>query len=203
MLRNHDRYRVGSSLTGGSARGFSLLEVMVALCVLCVGLLGILKLEAAAVSSTTIAAKRSLAALEAASLAASMHVNRGYWTNGDASNAAITVQGTTAVATSGAPNLATSLAAGPVCKGTVTAPPPCVVTDMAAYDLSQWAQAVQPLLQNYTAQINCGTVSPVSCTITIVWSENAVAINAQAAAQQALAPNATFENPSYTLYVEP
>jgi type IV pilus assembly protein PilV len=189
----------GSCLSGG-ARGFSLLEVMVALCVLCVGLLGILKLEAAAVSSTTIAAKRSLAALEAASLAASMHVNRGYWTNGDASNAVITVQGTTAVATSGAPNLAASLTAGPVCKSN---PTPCAVTDMAAYDLSQWAQALQPLLQNYTAQVNCGTVSPVSCTITIVWSENAVAINAQAAQQQAANPNATFENPSYTLYVEP
>ena len=52
---------------------------MVALVVLCVGLLGILKLEAAAISSTTVASQRSLAALEAASLAASMHVNRGYW----------------------------------------------------------------------------------------------------------------------------
>jgi type IV pilus assembly protein PilV len=197
------RSAASSCLTGGGARGFSLLEVMVALVVLCVGLLGILKLEAASVSSTTIAAKRSLAALEAASLAASMHVNRGYWTNGDASNAAITVQGTTAVATSGAPNLAASLAAAPVCQGVIAAPPPCGVTDMAAYDLSQWAQALQPLLQNYTAQINCGIFSPVSCTITIVWSENAVAINAQAAAQQALSPNATFENPSYTLYVEP
>ena len=49
-------------------RGFTLLEVMVALVVLCLGLLGILKLEAAAISSTTIAAKRSLAALEASSL---------------------------------------------------------------------------------------------------------------------------------------
>jgi type IV pilus assembly protein PilV len=191
MLRSH---------TGSLSKGFSLLEVMVALVVLCVGLLGILKLEAASVSSTSIAAKRSLAALEAASLAASMHVNRGYWTNADASNAVITVTGTTAVATSGAPNLAASLAAAPVCNSN---PAPCVVTDMAAYDLSQWAQALQPLLQNYTAQVNCGIVSPVSCTITIVWTENAVAINTQAAAQQAANPNATFENPSYTLYVEP
>jgi type IV pilus assembly protein PilV len=200
MLRNQNRYRVSPSMTGGLSQGFSLLEVMVALVVLCVGLLGILKLEAASVSSTSVAAKRSLAALEAASLAASMHVNRGYWTNGDASNAVITVTGTTAVATSGAPNLAASLAAAPVCSSN---PTPCVVTDMAAYDLSQWAQAVQLLLQNYTAQVNCGIVSPVSCTITIVWTENAVAINAQAAAQQATHPNATFEYPSYTLYVEP
>ena len=199
MLRSYQRYRGNPNPIGGS-RGFSLLEVMVALCVLCVGLLGILKLEAAAVSSTSVAAKRSLAALEAASLAASMHVNRGYWTNADASNAVITVQGLNVVTTTGAPNLAASLAAPVACTSLVT---PCAVTDMAAYDLTQWAQAIQPLLQNYTAVITCGTVTPVSCTINIVWTENAVAINSQAAAQQLANPNATFENPSYTLYVEP
>jgi type IV pilus assembly protein PilV len=200
MLRNRHHCRVSRCLNGRGSRGFSLLEVMVALCVLCVGLLGVLKLEAASVSSTAVAAKRSLAALEAASLAASMHVNRGYWTNGDAQNAIITVQGTTAVATQGAPNLANSLAAAPACTSPVT---PCAVTDMAAYDLAQWAAALQPLVPNYTAVVTCGNVTPVSCTINIVWSENAVAINTQAATQQALNPNATFENPSYTLYVEP
>jgi type IV pilus assembly protein PilV len=200
MLINRHHCRVGGRLTRVGSRGFSLLEVMVALCVLCVGLLGVLKLEAAAVSSTTVAAKRSLAALEAASLAASMHVNRGYWTNNDAQTAIITVQGTVPVVTQGAPNLANSLAAAPACTSTVI---PCAVTDMAAYDLAQWAAALSPLVPNYTAVVTCGNVTPVSCTINIVWSENAVAINTQAAAQQALNPNANFENPSYTLYVEP
>jgi type IV pilus assembly protein PilV len=198
MHMNHHRYWVTRHLNGGASRGFSLLEVMVALVVLCVGLLGILKLEAASVSSTTIAAKRSLAALEAASLAASMHVNRGYWTKNDAFNAIITVQGTTATVTQSAPNLANSLAAAPVCTSTTV---PCAVTDMAAYDLVQWATAVQPLLTNYQASVICGTATPVSCTITIVWTENAVAINTQEA--QAANPTAIFQNPSYTLYVEP
>jgi type IV pilus assembly protein PilV len=198
MLTARQRRRLNRGARDG--RGFSLLEVMVALVVLCLGLLGILKLEAAAISSTTVAAKRSLAALEASSLAATMHLNRGYWTKADPSNAIITMQGTTAVVTAGAPNLANSLAAGPVCTSTVT---PCAVTDMAAYDLSQWALLLQPLLPNYTAVIACGAVTPVSCTININWSENAVAINKQAAAAQAVTPNATFENPSYTLYVEP
>jgi type IV pilus assembly protein PilV len=184
-------------------RGFSLLEVMVALVVLCVGLLGILKLEAAEISSTTVAAKRSLAALEASSLAAMMHVNRGYWANGDASNAVITVQGTAASVTSGAPNLAASLASvagGLVCTSTTV---PCLATDMAAYDLAQWAATLNPLLPNYTATVACGLAAQVSCTINIAWNENAVAINAQAAAQQAANSNETFENPSYTLFVEP
>ena len=200
MHINRHPSRVTRRLNGAGSRGFSLLEVMVALVVLCVGLLGVLKLEAAAVSSTTVAAKRSLAAVEAASLAASMHVNRGYWTNVDAQNATIVVQGTAAAVTGGAPNLANSLAAAPACTTPAT---PCAVTDMAAYDLAQWAIALQPLLTNYTATITCGNVTPSSCTINIVWNENAVAINSQAAAQQVLNPNATFENPSYTLYVEP
>jgi type IV pilus assembly protein PilV len=202
QLKSRHRLRTSPLLTGGGSRGFSLLEVMVALVVLCVGLLGILKLEAAAVSSTTVAAKRSLAALEAASLAASMHVNRGYWTNADASNAIITVQGTVAVATQGAPNLANSLAAALGCTPLTNASP-CAVTDMAAYDIAQWAKALQSLLPNYQATVTCGTVTPVSCTINIAWAENAVAINTQAAAEQILNPNAAFENPSYTLYVEP
>ena len=183
-----------------SIRGFSLLEVMIALVVLCVGLLGILKLEAAAISSTTVAAKRSLAALEASSLAAMMHVNRGYWAKGDVSNAVITVQGSAALVTSGAPNLVTSLASGITCISTTV---PCAVSDMAAYDLTQWAIALNPLLPNYIATVACGLAAPVSCTINIVWNENAVAINAQAAADQAANPNETFENPSYRLFVEP
>lgn len=183
-----------------ASRGFSLLEVMVALVVLCIGLLGILKLEAAAVSSTTVASQRSLAALEAASLAASMHVNRGYWTNPDPSGATIKVTGTTATAIAGAPNLATALAAAPDCTSAAT---PCTVANMAAYDLQEWAKVLNPMLFNYTALINCGTVTPVSCIINMTWSENAVAINAQEAAAQAANANASFENPSYTLYVEP
>ena len=74
---------------------------------------------------------------------------------------------------------------------------------MAAYDLQQWATAMNALLPNYTVQINCGTAPPVSCIIAIKWSENAVGINAQEAAAQAANPNAAFESPSYTLYVEP
>lgn len=183
-----------------AARGFSLLEVMVALVVLSIGLLGVVKLESAAVASTTVAARRSLAALEAASLAASMHVNRGYWTSPDAVNATITVTGTTAAATANAPLLATAISSAPNCMSTT----PCTVANMAAYDLKQWALVLQPLLPNYTALINCGNGTPLSCSINITWGENAVAVNSQeaSAASAATAP-AAFANPSYTLYVEP
>lgn len=197
MLAKQPGPRARARLPPAGSRGFSLLEVMVALVVLSIGLLGILKLEAAAVSSTTVAAKRSLAALEAASLAASMHANRGYWTGFDASAAVINVTGTT-FAVTGAPNLNASLAASPNCASTVTF---CAVSDMAAYDLIQWATfSMVPLLGNYTALISCGVVTPVSCSINITWTESAVAINTQEAAA---GQSAALQNPSYTLYVEP
>src|ERR1700743_3298461 len=61
------------------AAGFSLVEVMVALIVLSVGLLGIAKMQGLALSSTTSARMRSIAALEASSIASTMSADRSYW----------------------------------------------------------------------------------------------------------------------------
>jgi type IV pilus assembly protein PilV len=183
------------------AAGFSLVEVMVALIVLSVGLLGIARMESLALSNTSVANQRGLAAIEAASLAASMHVNRGYWTKGDPVNAKIVMTGTTTSTTfnfTGAPLLAG--AGSPDC---TSAGGPCTPTNLAAYDLHQWALALQPMLPNYSATITCGTVTPISCTIQIQWSENVVAMNAQEALQQSNNPGAALQLPNYTLYVQP
>ena len=207
QLRHRRRSGVSEALPA-QIRGFSLVEVLVALVVLGVGLLGIAKLESAAFSNTSTAARRSLAALEADSLAATMHVNRGYWTSGDVSNAAIVVQANTVTVASGAgATLAASVAANLSCTSATASPSLCGVADVAAYDIRQWGLALQSLLPNYTATIACGNVNPARCTITITWVENAVAVNSQeaSAASAAIAANtvSTFENPSYTLYVQP
>jgi type IV pilus assembly protein PilV len=173
-------------------QGFTLLEVMVALFVLVIGLLGVLKLETLAYASTNVAAKRSIAALEAASLAASMHVNRGYWTTPDPSGGAIAINGNVASVTSNAPLLAGVIGVGQAC--TVSGAP-CLPLNMAAYDLQQWAIALNRLLPNVTGTVNCGTAPPVSCMINIQWIENAVATNT--------AETVALAGPSYTLYVEP
>jgi type IV pilus assembly protein PilV len=172
--------------------GFTLLEVMIALFVLTIGLLGVLKLESVAYASTNVAAKRSLAALEAASLAASMHVNRGYWTQPDPSGATIAVNGSVASVTLNAPLLAGVIGAAQVCTSPTV---PCLPLNMAAYDLQQWATNLSALLPNVVAAINCGTSPPVSCMINIQWSENAVALETQ--------ETGALAGPSYTLYVEP
>lgn len=181
------------------ASGFSLVEVMVALVVIAVGLLGIGKMQALALASTTSASMRSLAAIEAASLAAAMHTNRDYW---DASPPqTITISGTSITSNpSGFPT------AGADC--TATGMVPCDVTTLASYDLEQWVLAINQLLPNVSATISCeNSTPPVSCTIQITWVENAVAVNSQEAstttANAESGTTAAFQNPTYTLYVEP
>jgi type IV pilus assembly protein PilV len=167
--------------------GFSLVEVLVALVVMSVGLLGIAKMQAVALSSTSVASQRSLASLEAAGLAATMHVNRGYWSS-PAVAPTITVQGGTVTPLPGA-SVDCSAAS-------------CVPASMATYDLQQWASSLknEALLPNYVVTINCPPLTtPSSCTIKITWSEKSVALNAQGQTGNA----ATINTPDYELYVEP
>lgn len=187
----------------GEERGFSLVEVMVALIIICVGLLGIAKLEALMLSSSGTSRLRALVALQAASLADAMHADRDYWDGsstaywdpskgplsltGSASSGTMTWSGTNAPATG-----------NPTCMNSV-----CNSEQLAAYDLSTWATDMKDVLQNYTSSITCSQVPVslvVSCTISITWNENTVAANSQEAA--AGAPTA-FQKQTYTLVVEP
>jgi type IV pilus assembly protein PilV len=187
------------STRAGSARGFSLIEVMVALIVLSVGLLGIARMQSLAMSSTAVASKRSLAAIEAASLAAAMHANRGYWTNGDPSNATIAIAGTTFTFTGAA---LLSAAGSPNCnQGGAQAP--CTPVNLAAFELRQWAANLNSMLPSDGVTVTCGAITPVSCTINITWQEGTVAMNQQQAAQSAANPISALQLPSYTLYVQP
>jgi type IV pilus assembly protein PilV len=178
--------------------GFSLIEVLVALVIVSVGLLGIAKMQALAYSSTGVASKRSLAAIQASSLASSMGANRAYWAAGLAP-ATITVNGT-AIASSD-PALSTPTD----CTGGVQ----CTPSQVAGYDLQTWALELKPLLFNDQVTITCtqGVVVPVNCIVTMTWTENAVALNTQeaAAANAAIAAGtpAAMQLPSYTLYVQP
>jgi type IV pilus assembly protein PilV len=165
--------------------GFSMVEVLVALVVLSVGLLGIAKMQALGMSSTNVAGKRALAATLADSLAATMHENQAYW----ASPAAIGTQNASVAAVTscvlGAPGF----------------PAPCSPTQLAAYDLQVWAQNLNGLLANAQGSVTCQAANPNTCLVTITWSEKTLAINTQgdAAAQAAGGTN----NPTYTLFVEP
>jgi type IV pilus assembly protein PilV len=171
--------------TAGRSRagGFSLVEVLVALIIIGVGMLGIAKLQALAYASTGTSALRSLAALQASSLAAAMHANRNYWSVVPA-GFSYTFAGTTT------PTTTDSTLTGTGCTSA------CAAGPLAAYDVQQWVTAVNSVLPNATGSIKCPTINPVTCGIQLSWGESNVAINAQAAGN-------TLAAPTYTLYVVP
>jgi type IV pilus assembly protein PilV len=171
-------------------RGFSLIEVMVSLIVMSAGLLGVAKMQALALASTQIASARSMAAIQAASLASAMHENRGYW--GSVAPAAfaggIVV---TKTGVSSTPTISASTLTGSTdCTATA-----CTSTQLAGYDLQQWALALQQVLPNYVTTIICPAGSPVTCTINIIWTEKTISLMPAGASTQA--------SPNYTLYVQP
>jgi type IV pilus assembly protein PilV len=197
----------GITIGGGSpvrARGFTLLEVMVALVVTSVGLLGIAKLQALAYASTGSASVRSLVALQAAGLAASMHADRGYW----ASSFAVPITITGTVISDG--TLATT-ATGPTYCQSGSGNTPCSTTAMASADVQTYAAAINTMLgnSNPVTTISCPPPavigSPVSCSIQVTWNEKAVSIDKQSAANTSTGSDPTLATfaPTYTLYVEP
>jgi type IV pilus assembly protein PilV len=174
---------------GARSRGFSLIEVMVALVVISVGLLGLAKMQALSLSSTNAARLRSLAAIEAASLASAMHANRAYWA---VNYPTISTAGTAITSSDGGLVGATdcSLSGGAA---------PCSPTQLAASDLNEWVTNFAGLFPAGNAAIACTAVTtPLSCTIQIGWTENVVSRT-----QQTTASASVLQTQTYLLNVQP
>lgn len=190
-------------------KGFTLVEVLVALLVISIGLLGIAKMQALAMASTGTARIRSLAAIEAASVASMMHADRAYWAaipNGTTQTVNVTASSssfTSSDATVVAPS-----------KGCPTGTP-CTAAQLAGQDLTYWAADLNQTIPGATATITCpgltvasGIVTaPVSCTVQISWTENLVDINTGSNTALTATQNVTnLQNTAAThflLYVEP
>jgi type IV pilus assembly protein PilV len=184
------------------SRGFSLIEVMVALIIIAVGMLGIAKMQALALSTTESSGTRSLVAIEAASLAASMHANRDYWMAGPPPSSftvsvTTTGPGTTSVTVNDPTGV---LSAAPSC-GITTACSTGNASQIAAYDVQQWGAALAQVVPAALATITCNTNVPPSCDIQIVWQENITSTSNTVAAASSGAN--VLNSPVYTLYVEP
>jgi type IV pilus assembly protein PilV len=184
-----------SNLPTAQARqaGFSLVEVLVALIIMSVGLLGIAKIQALALSSTTQSRMRSLAALETASLASTMRADRNYWA-AIRKDPAVTFSGGSFEVTGDA----TVVQAGAAC--------PCTPPEIAWSDLSDWVTGLASAVPNAQGTVACTiptlpTDAPVSCKITLQWQESVVASNAQQATAATNAPPPPLT--SYILYVDP
>jgi len=171
------------------SRGFNLIEAMVAVVIISVGLLGIAKMQALAMASTGSAKMRSLAALEAASLAAALRADRQYWSNITVATTVTFQDGTVKTSSDGA------LLSAAVCE---TAGACTTITDMVAYNLRKWDTDLVTQMPKHLATLACAagsTTVPVTCTVQLNWAENRVAITKQAVA--------TPLTNQYTLYIEP
>jgi type IV pilus assembly protein PilV len=173
-------------------RGFSLIEVLVALVIIGVGMLGIAKIQALAYSSTATASLRSLAAIEASSLAAAMRANQNYWTTTATTPQTISIVGAAVIASTDPTLIGTNAACGAAVFGSPAA--------LAAYDVQCWAQSINALLPGASATVSCNpnvtATYPVGCSIQVSWLERSTGINTQS-------QGTTMAAPTYTLYVEP
>jgi type IV pilus assembly protein PilV len=202
------KLRNGSAWQQG---GFSLVEVMVALLVISIGMLGIAKMQALALSSTGTAKMRSLASIEAASLASTIHADRSYWayiTN----TLIVTVSSAGAVASTQDSTLNSTAGAGRPTPCTAVPPAtPCTAAKIAAQDLGDWADGIIGILPpNSSSTITCRPPSAtltVECSIAITWTENVVTSDVGQSSSATQAQNAAalanITSSQYTLYVDP
>ncbi|SPA17467.1 putative type-4 fimbrial biogenesis pilV-related transmembrane protein [Cupriavidus taiwanensis] len=182
--------RNGSLRRRRMTRGLSLIEVLITLVITSVGLLGLAKMQAAALANTQIARGRSLVALQLESLAAAMHGNRGFWAAGTAPQT-FTLAGATVTDSTGALS-----AAAPDCASVA-----CTPIQMAAYDVQHWAADMAAHFPTYAATVNCSNdiSRPIRCSLTASWSEHYLAYNQTTAAQT----SAMAATQSLTLHVQP
>ena len=118
-----------------------------------------------------------------------MHGNRSYWAAGVAP-ATFSATGTTITDSTG------------VLTGTRDcASSTCDSRQLAAYDVNQWVTNLNSQFPSYSTTVNCTNTAgkPVSCSVTVNWSEKYVAINRSTAASAA----AQAASQALTLYVEP
>jgi type IV pilus assembly protein PilV len=189
--------------TATCQQGTTLIEVLIALVIVTVGLLGVAKMQALAISSSRTSSLRSLIAIEAASMASAMQANEAYWQTYLINNAltsfsaSVSYSGTTPTVTITATD--TGLTDSTNCSTTV-----CTAQQLAAYDINTWALSLWNLTQTVGSStvsqptINCVGPNPMTCTVEIQWTENTIGINATTAAAAG-----TTNAVAYNLVVQP
>ena len=132
--------------TGNRQQGFTLLEVLIALLVLSIGLLGLAALQTTGLRSNEMASMRTTSTMLAYDISDRMRANPQGVTNGEYIKAV-----------SGTP---------PDCIGGN-----CTPSELAAFDLSQWTTAIA-LLPGGQGDITQTAGPPLVHTITVRWDEN-------------------------------
>lgn len=169
--------------------GFSLIEVLVALVVISIGLLGIAGMQALGVMQSNQSRLRSLAAFQAASMVSLMRANPAYW---QAAANFSTDPGSPTELTVDAQGNLSGITAGACDSNT------CDAAQMAGWQVQQWGQSLNILPGgNGTVQCAAPVGANVSCSVTVNWTEN------RAAAPGSTASTATAASQNYILTVTP
>ncbi len=168
--------------------GFTLIEVLIAVLISTVALLGLAKMQALAISSTKESGSRALIAMQAGSLAGMMQANPVFWGSGTVQNFSID----NGAITDGANGLNATVAGR--CATTA-----CTPAQMAAVDVQDWAANMALQFPQYTVNVVCPAALPVNCAIYMGWIEKQVAINKSTAT--GAATQVTTQH--FSIYVRP
>jgi len=179
------------------AAGFTLIEILVTVAIVAVGLLGLAKLQAAAISETQTSRTRSVITMQAESLANAMRSDRAFWAS-TTSLPSFTIAAGGTVTYGGA--FPAAHAGG--CTSPSTA---CSSGEMARDDVSFWATGFGSQFPTATGSMSCSTASstgPTTCDLSLTWTENIIAINRSAGA--ASGSTAAHSNTNYlVLHIQP
>lgn len=136
----------------GKQCGFTLLEVLIALLILSIGLLGLASLQTSGLRSNQMASMRTTATQVTYDIADRMRANP---VGTDAQNYVIASNAADPV-----------IPSGENCESIS-----CTTSQMATYDLAQWRGAVRSLPGGTSAIVRTVTGTVVTHTITVYWDE--------------------------------
>lgn len=187
-----------SSKHSSDSTGFTLIEVLVSLIIISLGILGVTGMLLKGVNNAKTANMRTLAALQAGSLASAMTANPGFWKS-NTSPISVNVSATGTPTVSGM-----TLGNASDCVFTSGTATNCTPAQIAGSDMRNWLNSINVTLANAGAQLNCTAylnpnARPVSCDIAITWHEHFVDSSKTQASDSA----ATSGDRSYILHFEP
>ena len=177
-------------------RGFTLVEVLIAVLIFSIALLGLGGIEALSMVNTQVARTRSIVALQANSLAATMQGNRTFWSNGVAPTTFSIAGGTIRD-----PSGLLTTTGGNCLFATAPSSGQCTPQQIAVFDVQNWANTMNLLVPTHNASVACSNIATnlFTCTLTITWTERFATRGTTAEADS----SATGGLRSYTLYIAP
>jgi type IV pilus assembly protein PilV len=173
---------VNRSLTRRRQDGFTMVELLVTILIVTVGILGLAKMQATAVSNTAVSRTRALMTYQAESLAGMIRANRKFWvtTGNFATWPAFGVDGTGTPSNTGMTSVSTNFCTG--------ASASCDEKQLAYDDMVNiWTPQFTNQFPGALVTIACVPASGTTCTanpatphgydITLTWTQKMVAMN--------------------------